>query len=181
MPPTQKRPKRLARTTIYKSAWINLHLDKVHFPDGRIVEEMHVLDYPAEAVGMIVINKEKLILLEYAYRYHTNADGWEIPAGGINQGESILEAGRREVLEETGYDTKGHKLIYSYNPSNGSSNQVLHVVRCTVKETKQVAFDKNEVREIKWFTEKDIGEMIKNKEIKDGHTLSGLLLHLIKY
>ena len=140
-----KRPRKLSRTTIYESEWINLHTDKVEYPDGRVIEKLHVLDYPKEAVGVIVLNSEGGILLEYAYRYHTGADGWEIPAGGIDTGESIVEAGKREVLEETGYGSKDHQIMYSYNPSNGSSNQVFHIVKCEV-EGEQGDFDKNEVR-----------------------------------
>lgn len=173
-----KRPKQLSRTTIYESEWINLHTDKVEFPDGRIIDKLHVLDYPKEAVGVIVLDEQGHILLEYAYRYHTDADGWEIPAGGIDDGESIIEAASRETKEETGYDSKNHELIYTYNPSNGSSNQIFHIVRCTA-EGKQKNFDKNEVREAKWFTVNEIRKMIAGKKIHDGYTLSGLLLHLV--
>ncbi len=177
---TPKRPKRLARKTIYESEWIKLHTDNVEFPDGRIIENLHVLDYPQEAVGVIVVNDKEEVLLEYAYRYHTNEDGWEVPAGGIDKGENIIEASKREVLEETGYETTQHKLIYTYNPSNGSSNQVFHIVSCAITSSEQASFDKNEVREVKWFTEKKIKEMIKNNDIKDGYTLSALLLHFLK-
>lgn len=167
----------MSRTTIYESEWINLHTDKVEFPDGRIINKLHILDYPKEAVGVVVVNDKNEVLLEHAYRYHTNEDGWEVPAGGIDKGEDIIEAGRREVLEETGYDTTQHKLIYTYNPSNGSSNQVFHIVRCNLTNAEQGAFDKNEVRETRWFTEQEIKGMIQKNEIKDGYTLSALLLH----
>ena len=175
-----KRPKQLSRKTIYQSDWVNLHLDKVEFPDGRIIDKMHVIDYPIEAVGVVVVNNEGSILLEYAYRYHTGKDGWEIPAGGIDKGESAIKAGEREVKEETGYNTKNHKVIYSYNPSNGSSNQVFHVIFCEITPKNQSSFDKNEVREVKWVTMEEVKKMIQEKEIHDGYTLSALLLYLIE-
>ena len=78
---------------------------------------------------MIVLNNQGDILLEYAYRYHTGKDGWEIPAGRIEDGESVIEAVNRETLEETGYQTRDHEIIYTYNPSNGSSNQIFHKVK----------------------------------------------------
>ena len=174
----KNRPKRLARRTIYESKWINLHVDKVEMPGGRVVEDMHVLDYPSEGVGVVVVDDEERILLEYAYRYHTGNDGWEIPAGGVDEGESVLEAGRREVLEETGYETKDHKLVYTYNPSNGSSNQILNVVFCRAVRSPPRSFDANEVREVKWFTKDEVKKLIESKEIVDGLALIGLLLFL---
>lgn len=174
------RPKRLSRKTIYQSDRINLHHDTVEFPGGRIIENMHMLDFPSEAVGAIALNKEGKILLEYAYRYHTGIDGWEIPAGGIDKGETIIAAGMREVLEETGYKTKNHELIYTYNPSNGSSNQVFHIIQCEVTSGDQTKFDTNEVRETRWFTIDEIKKMITNKEIADGYTLSALLLYFFR-
>ncbi len=173
-----KRPKQLARTTIYESKWINLHVDQVELPGGRIVKKMHVLDYPMEGVGVVVVNESGKILLEYAYRYHTGKDGWEIPTGGIDPGESVLVAARREVQEETGYQTKDDAVVYSYNPSNGSSNQVLHIVFSSLSPEEQKPFDTNEVREIKWVTEDEVWELIHSKEMVDGFSLVGLLLYL---
>ena len=39
------KPKRLARTVIYENPWVNLYIDKVAFPGGRIVEEHHILEF----------------------------------------------------------------------------------------------------------------------------------------
>lgn len=172
-----RRPKQLSRTTIYESDWINLHADKVEMPDGKVINQMHVLDYPKEAVGAIVLDGTGRILLEYAYRYHTGVDGWEIPAGSIDKAESIIQAARRETQEETGYNTVGHKLMYTYHPSNGSSNQVFHIVCCQAQGKPQ-DYDKNEVREVKWFTKEEIKRMISKNDIHDGYTLSALLLQL---
>ena len=58
----------------------------------------------------------------------------------------MVEAAAREVLEETGYATKEHTLIYSYYPMNGSANKLFHIVHCTAIEWRQ-DFDTNEVSE----------------------------------
>ena len=92
-------------------------------------------------------------------------------------GESEIDAARREVLEETGYLSEHHELMYSYRPMNGSANQVFHVVRCRATDFIQ-DFDRNEVSETRWFVKDEVKQMIKEKLITDGFTLTALLLWL---
>ena len=49
-------PERLARKTVYQSPYLKLHLDRVRQPDGTIIEDFHMVDYPTSAVGAVVEN-----------------------------------------------------------------------------------------------------------------------------
>jgi len=149
----------------------------VKFPDGFVIEDYHLLDFPRAAVAVIVENDFENIVFARISRYTTGLTEWELPAGGIETGESEIEAAKREVLEETGFSTEGHRLIYSYYPMNGSTNKQLHIVQCKAIECVQ-DFDKNEVNEIRWFTKNEIRQMIKDKFFTDGPTLTALLLWL---
>ena len=170
------KPYRLSRTTIYKDPWVNLYTDKVQFPAGRIVDKHHMLEFDRQAVAVIVENDKEEILMVQAYRYPTDSIEWEIPAGGIDPGEAILEAGEREVLEETGHTSTDHELIYTYHPMNGIANKVFHITRARVIE-KTADFDKNEVKLWQWKSTQEIEEMINTRTLKDGYTLSAVLLH----
>jgi len=171
------KPERLSRNTIYESPWVNLHLDKVKFPNGLVIEKYHLLDFPRAAVTTLVENELGNVVFVRICRYTTGLTEWELPAGGMEIGESEIEAARREVLEETGYMSENHELIYSYCPMNGSANQVFHIVRCRAMDCTQ-EFDKNEVSETRWFTKEEVKQMIKDKVITDGFTLTALLLWL---
>ena len=164
------KPKRLSRTIIYENPWVNLYVDRVHFPDGRIIDEHHLLDFEKEAVAVLAENPEGQVLLVHVYRYTTDTIEWEIPAGAVEAGESLLEAARREVLEESGYETDDHQLIYSYYPMNGISNKVFHIARCRALR-KVMDFDRNEVREFKWVSRQEIERMIKARLVRDGFSL----------
>ena len=175
MAPTM--PQRLARRVIYENDWVNLYVDRVEFPGGRIVEEHHLLEFGREAVAALVTREDGALLLVEAYRYATGSIGWEVPAGGIDHGEEILQAAEREVLEESGYATAEHLLVYSYYPINGISNHLFHIVQCQARELSGV-FDRNEVRSTAWFTPGQLQEMIDRQQIQDGHTLPAVLWYL---
>lgn len=171
------KPERLARNIVYQSPWVNLYLDTVKFPNGLVIEKFHLLDFPRAAVTAIVENDSASILFVRICRYTSGATEWELPAGGVEPAETEIEAASREVLEETGYSSENHQLIYSYYPMNGSANKVFHVVRCNASDHIQ-DFDVNEVSETRWFTRDEVEQMIKDKVITDGFSLTALLLWL---
>ena len=171
-------PKRLNRKTIYESQWINLYLDKVLMPSGEIIEKHPFLDYLFDSVVILLTNEKKEICFIRALRYTAQQIQWELPAGGVNKGERILTAAKREVLEETGFKTKTLKLRYSFNPSNGLSNQAMHLVVGKIDNSKQIDFDTDEVNEIHWLSIPKVEKLIKNKEILDGISLMAILFYI---
>jgi ADP-ribose pyrophosphatase len=171
------KPERLSRKTIYQSPWVNLYLDRVAFPSGLVIENYHLLDFPRPAVAILVENDSRQVMFVRICRYTTGLTEWEVPAGGVEIGESEIDAARREVLEETGYTTEHHQLIYSYYPMNGNTNKRFYVFRC--KAVQQVQdFDRDEVSDTRWFTKDEIRQMLKDRTITDGATLTALLLWL---
>jgi len=170
------KPERLARTVIYQSQWVNLFVDKVQFPNGRIIEQHHLLDFEYPAVIVVIEDERQRLLLVRVCRYTTGRTDWELPAGGVEAGETVLDAARREVAEETGYICEGYEQIYAYYPMNGIANKQFHLVRC--RALKQVrAFDADEISEVRWFSKEEIQEMLRGRRIVDGPTLTAILLH----
>jgi ADP-ribose pyrophosphatase len=170
------KPERLARKTVYESPWVNLYLDTVKFPNGLVIDQFHLLDFPRGAVIAIMENDAGNIMFTHISRYTTGTTEWKLPAGEMEAGESEIETAR-EALEETGYTSENHKLMYSYYPMGGSANKHFHIVYCQAIECVQ-DFDKNEVSETRWFAKDEIRQMIRDKVIMDGFTLTALLLWL---
>jgi 8-oxo-dGTP pyrophosphatase MutT (NUDIX family)/GNAT superfamily N-acetyltransferase len=177
IPPPQEPPRfplRLSRRKVYESEWVRLVLDRVVFPDGRLIPEYHLL-HTRDAAAVLVENEAGALLFEYVYRYATSRMEWEIPAGGIEEGEDLLEAARREVYEETGYETSHHRLVYVYNPANGSIDTRFYLVACRAAE-RSSGIDPGEIHSTRWMQRPEIENLIRQGELQDGFTLSGVLL-----
>lgn len=60
-------------------------------------------------VSAIIINESGQIFLQKRFKPKASPaylDVWEIPAGGVDDGEDAIEAIKREVREETGYEVE---------------------------------------------------------------------------
>ncbi|MCF7809808.1 NUDIX hydrolase [bacterium] len=171
------KPKRLSRKIIHESSIVNLYSDKVIFPGGRIADPHYSIEIGIGGVGILIENEQNEILMIRSYRYTTSSIEWEIPGGRMDDGETILETAEREALEETGYTTKNHRLIKSYNPIIGISDHRFHIVHCQAVE-RISDFDVNEVAEVVSLTREKALEMIELNQINDGLSLNALLLLL---
>jgi ADP-ribose pyrophosphatase len=165
----------LSKRAIHTSRWgINVALWSVRLPDGTVVTDHPVLDHLRPAVGVIPIGQDGRVLMIDHYRVITGRRGWELPAGRVDPGESVDEAARRELLEETGHSAAAWATLGEYHPSNGSSNQVSHVKTARELTRRSEPTDRNETIALRWFGVPEIRELVRANEIYDGLSLTGL-------
>lgn len=80
---------------------------------------------------------------------HNYGDGrWSLPGGGLEDGETVVEALKREVREETGLDVEPDRVIASYSgPEPGRQSLV---IRCKVTGGELIASN-GEIAEVRFF------------------------------
>ena len=66
-------------------------------------------DFPMVGVGVVVWKEDEVLLIQRGKP--PRAGSWSLPGGRQELGETTREAGRREVLEETGTDVDIKGLI----------------------------------------------------------------------
>ena len=52
----------------------------------------------------------------------------ELPAGYVEDGENVIEAGKRELLEETGYISDKYLYVDKFYPSLGYSGESISII-----------------------------------------------------
>lgn len=59
-------------------------------------------------VGAVIINEKNFVL---ALERRDIPDAWQFPQGGLNEGETPLNAAKREIMEETGIQKNDLELL----------------------------------------------------------------------
>ena len=153
-------------TTIYDSDWVSLGIADVMMPDGTQVDH-HVVRTPRAAAGCLMIAEERLLLL-YRHRFITDTWGWEIPAGGIDAGETPADGARREALEESGWEPFEVEHLCSFHPANGVLDQAFHIFVSHDAVHRGAPHDRNEAARIEWIPISEVRQLLMVGAINDG-------------
>jgi 8-oxo-dGTP pyrophosphatase MutT (NUDIX family) len=165
----------LKRKAVYESPWVNVYQDTVQLPDGSIIEDHHVVEYPKPAAGVVPVGQDGRVLMIEHYRFITQTRGWEIPAGRVEANEDPHQTVARELMEEAAYVAGSITLLGRYYATIGSGNMAFHLfVGRNLTPTGGKA-DPNEVIDCRWFTVTELQQLIMRNAILDGLTLTALL------
>jgi 8-oxo-dGTP pyrophosphatase MutT (NUDIX family) len=157
---------------LYTSEWLNVSLAEVELPDGKRFDH-HVVRLPHPAVGVVIHDAERGVLLLRRHRFITDTWGWEIPAGRVEPGETLEQAGERESVEETGWRPLDLEYLGFSHPTNGLMEQRFEYFLAPRAE--HVGdFDRTETESIAWFARDDVRTLIEQGEVPDGLSVTAL-------
>jgi ADP-ribose pyrophosphatase len=114
-------------------------------------------------------------IIERQYRHALEKYNYEFPAGHMDPGETAMDCARRELEEETGYRaTKLKPLITTYWSPGYSTQRMTFFFASGLVRTRRKLDSTEDIRVIV-ASMKQIGEMIKNKKMKDAHSIFAYL------
>ena len=155
----------LDREYIIKRPWLTARRDKVELPDGRIIEEYYVLEYP-DWVNVIAITKDGQFVIERQYRHGLGVNSIELPCGVMEKGETPLAAAQRELREETGYGNGKWSKLMTIAPNPGSMSNLTHCFLAVgVEKISEQLLDVTEELTVHLMSEDEIKSLLENDQI----------------
>lgn len=164
-----KSSKELLKTSIFR-----VTEDEATDPEGFHIKRA-IVQHEGSAV-MMAVDERKRILLVKQYRLPARQYLWELPAGRMDAGETPLKAAKRELAEETGYRAKKWTKLVSYWPSPGFLAEKMNLYLAEELTAGEQTPMEDERIEMRWFTVREIQELISAGKMEDGKTLIGFSL-----
>ena len=164
------------RKILFKHPRLTLLEDIVNLPDGTIMPYLRAAPSTKDSVAVIAINEKGEILVQKEYSYPPNEIMWQLPGGGSENNESVVDTARRELREESGYIAKDAKVIGHFFTANRLSDQKQYVVLCTGLSKEKVKPDQGEFIENYWLRKEDIAHKVARGEITNINFLACLQL-----
>jgi 8-oxo-dGTP pyrophosphatase MutT (NUDIX family) len=172
--------KTLSSKYIHKGLWATLRVDECEMPDGRIVDDYYVLEYPTW-VNAIAITEENKVLMVRQYRHAAGIISLEIPGGVVDKGEEPAHAIKRELLEETGYafESWEHLCTLYANPSTANNHTICYLAKGG-KKVQDQHFDEHEDLTVEQYTIPELKQLLIDHKIKQALHCSGIFYALMK-
>ena len=147
-PKLENRPWKVVKSEniLHLGPWLSVRQECVELPSGKQIPTWFVLEFP-DWINVIAITKDGKMVMEDQYRHALGETHYELVAGVIDPGETPLEAAKRELSEETGYEGGEWQLFMTLSPNptnhNNKSYTFLarkHTVGCSAERIDYLMF-----------------------------------------
>jgi 8-oxo-dGTP pyrophosphatase MutT (NUDIX family) len=141
-----------------------IRVDTVQLANGRTFEPM-VFEYRRWANVLALTDRNEVVMIRQ-YRHGIQQIVWEFPGGIVEDGESIEDGARRELLEESGYDASTLIEVGRLHPNPAMQTNTLYAFLATgVKLVQAQHLDETEEIEVHLIPLEDVIAMAKRGEI----------------
>lgn len=159
---------------VYENPWIRVSHDTVISPTGSdgIYGRIHFKNH---AVGILPLDDKGGTWLVRQSRYPFGLETWEIPEGGAPEGEDLLLAAQRELLEETGLSAEQWQPWLNMQLSNSVSDEEATVFLARGLSQGEMCLDATEDITVRYLAVTEAIEMVYRGEIVDAISVAALL------
>jgi ADP-ribose diphosphatase len=132
------------RELLDASPWVRVWAEDVQLPSGAVIEGFKTLEMPDFAIVVPVLGDGGVVVLR-AYKHGPRRVGIQLPGGYVEAGENLLTAAKRELLEETGYESDEWSYLGHFaNDGNRGSGRAYYFLARDVSKVADPVDDESE-------------------------------------
>ena len=158
---------------VYQGRAVQLKVDTVQKPSGRKTTR-EVVEH-SDCVAILAVDADDNILLVRQFRYAVEKDLLEIPAGGIEPGETPDQAVCRELREETGYLPQKVVPLGGFYSAPGYCTEYLYLYLATELVPSPLQAEDTESIEVVRVSPDEVRALIASGKVCDAKSIAGLL------
>ena len=163
----------LSSKLIYQGRIFDVRLDTIREDDIEYTRE--IIAHKGSAV-IVPLFEDGTVALVRQYRHAAGGYLLEIPAGGVEEGETFAEAAARELEEEIGYRAAKVEPLTEFFVSPGFLNEKMYLFLATGLTQTAQHLDPDEIVRVVRLPLADALEIANDGRIQDAKTIVGLLL-----
>jgi 8-oxo-dGTP pyrophosphatase MutT (NUDIX family) len=164
----------LASERPYVTPWLAIRRDQVRTHTGAEIAYSYMERPTCVAIVAVTATGEMLLLRQY--RYPVRDWCWEIPMGGIEDGEDAQTSVARELAEEAGGHASSVHYIATFYTANGAVQQQCMVYLAQGVERQQPDHESTELIHVTTLPVAEALRMAHAGEITDGLSALSILL-----
>ncbi len=165
---------------LVRENWATLRVDTCRMPDGTVIPDYYVLEYP-DWVNVIALTEDNQVVLVRQYRHAAGEEVLEIPGGVIEKDETPEDAARRELLEETGYEFAKIEYLSQLYANPATATNKTHCFLATGgKKTSEQSLDRGEEIIIELVSLEELKQLVLDNKFGQALHTSGIFYALIK-
>ncbi len=167
--------KKLSSRIVYENAWMKVREDQVIQPGGK--SGIYGVVLRKLGVGILAVNEKGQIFVQRDYKYPIGKFLLNIPAGGVEWGDEVLNSAKRELKEEGGLTAQKWTKLGSFYTSPGFTDEFATLY--LAEKITEGAMEHEETETLvdhQWMEPKELYRMLDAGELEDPYILVALAL-----
>lgn len=164
---------KISGEVLFDGKVVRVERDEIELENGE--KSFREVVYNNGGVGVLALSDQDELIMVKQFRYPSKEDLYEIPGGRRESGEDLVEAGLRELKEETGYVSKEAEYFGYFYPTVAYCSEVIHMIVAKNCVFDAQCLDEGEYVEVIKIPFDEAVKMVYRNEIKDGKTVISIL------